>query len=310
MTDIVAAADSQLPKWFEFVAPILRLLDDGETWARRDIFAKLPEAMGISDSARLEKVESGLNRFSNRASWGLTHLNKASWVEQPARAAYRITEAGRAALVQFPDGLTAANARKVMAPFWVDDDTTSAAPAVPKRDAIVDESDPIEQIETAFATLREGLEAELLDLLRKADPAFFEQVVVELLLAMGYGGAEQRGKRVGGTADGGIDGVIDEDALGLERIHIQAKRYAEGNNVGRETLQAFIGALAQHAAAKGVFITTSAFTPHARSFAENIPNRLVLIDGRRLVDLMLRYRVGVQVRRSFEHLEVDSDYFE
>lgn len=311
MSDVVAAEDSQLPKWFDFVIPILRLLEHGEPLVRRDILQQLPDLMSIEEKALRERVASGLNRYENRASWGLTHLNKAKWVNQPARATYEITPAGQAALRAHPNGLTARNARKVMAPFWrkeadADSNTGSQQQDV---DEAVEAADPIEQIEAAFEALREALETELLDLLRQSDPADFEQVVVDLMLAMGYGGAEQRGRRVGGTADGGIDGVIDQDALGLERIHLQAKRYAEGNNVGRETLQAFVGALAHHTAAKGVFITTSTFTSHAQDFAASIPNRLVLIDGRRLVALMIRYRVGVQVKSTFEHLELKAGFF-
>lgn len=127
---------------------------------------------------------------------------------------------------------------------------------------------------------------------------------------MGYGGAEQRGRRIGGTGDGGVDGVIDQDALGLERIYVQAKRYKEGNSVGRETIQAFIGALHGFGASRGVFITTSTFTQHARDYASGIQSRVILIDGKRLVSLMIKYRVGVQVKQTYDVVEVDEDFFD
>ncbi|QWT24212.1 restriction endonuclease [Subtercola sp. PAMC28395] len=146
--------------------------------------------------------------------------------------------------------------------------------------------------------------------LRESHPAFFEEAVVALLLKMGYGGAEQRGKRIGGTGDEGIDGVIDQDALGLDRIYLQAKRYKQGNNISRETIQAFVGALHGFGASRGVFITTSAFTSAAVAYANGVPIRVILIDGDRLVNLMIKYRVGVQARQTYAVVEIDSDFFD
>ncbi len=157
---------------------------------------------------------------------------------------------------------------------------------------------------------RQSLGVELLENLRESDPAFFEQVVVDLLLAMGYGGAEKRGIVIGQSGDGGIDGVIDQDALGLDQIYVQAKRYKEGNNISSETIQAFVGAIHGRSAQKGVFFTTSAFTPNAKNYAKSVPTHLVLIDGERLVNLMMKYRVGVQIKNTYYSLELDKDYFD
>ena len=165
-------------------------------------------------------------------------------------------------------------------------------------------------MDTAEKANRQRVGAELLTALREADPEFFESVVVDVLLAMGYGGAHGHGAAIGRSHDGGIDGVIDEDALGLDKIYIQAKRYAEGNNVGQPEIQAFVGALHGQAAQKGVFFTTSSFTSSADTYAGAISTHLVLIDGQRLVDLMMHYRVGVQVQRTYVTLELDQDYFE
>ena len=156
---------------------------------------------------------------------------------------------------------------------------------------------------------RQSLGVELLENLRESDPAFFEQVVVDLLLAMGYGGAEKRGIVIGQSGDGGIDGVIDQDALGLDQIYVQAKRYKEGNNISSE-IQAFVGAIHGRSAQKGVFFTTSAFTPNAKNYAKSVPTHLVLIDGERLVNLMMKYRVGVQIKNTYYSLELDKDYFD
>lgn len=169
--------------------------------------------------------------------------------------------------------------------------------------------DPVEQIEDGINRIEAEVGEELLERLRDSHPDFFEQAVVELLLAMGYGGTEQRGRRIGGSGDGGVDGVIDQDALGLDRIYVQAKRYKAGNNISRETIQAFVGALHGFGASRGVFLTTSDFTAAAVEYANAVQSRVILIDGDRLVGLMIKYRVGVQVRRTYSTVEVDSDFF-
>ncbi len=174
----------------------------------------------------------------------------------------------------------------------------------------VDILDPVEQIADGISRIEDEVGIELLSRLRESHPDFFEQAVVDLLLAMGYGGAEQRGTRIGGSGDGGIDGVIDQDALGLDRIYVQAKRYKEGSNIGRETIQAFVGALQGFGATRGIFLTTSAFTPLAITYADNVQSRVILIDGQRLVALMIKYRVGVQVKKTYTAVEIDADFFD
>ncbi len=170
--------------------------------------------------------------------------------------------------------------------------------------------DPEEVIERAAARLRRNLATELLTRLRTLPPAAFEQLVVELLLAMGYG-ARGRGVRVGRSGDGGIDGIVDEDALGLDTVYLQAKRYGEGNSVGREQLQAFAGALLGHGVHKGVFVTTGRFTREARARAEGQRNRrIVPIDGERLAELMIDHGVGVRTQRTIEIRSLDEDWFE
>ncbi|QDZ15442.1 restriction endonuclease [Humibacter ginsenosidimutans] len=171
-------------------------------------------------------------------------------------------------------------------------------------------SSPIEQIETGVARIQTDVADDILTRLRGSEPAFFEDAVVRVLLAMGYGGAEQRGRAIGGTGDGGVDGVIDQDALGLDQIYVQAKRYADGNHVGREAIQAFVGALQGRGASRGVFITSSSFTQNARGYAASIPTRVILIDGTELADPMIKHRVGVRVRHTYAVVEVDEVFFE
>lgn len=172
------------------------------------------------------------------------------------------------------------------------------------------EVDPTEQVEEGIARIHAHVAAELLTRLHGNDPAFFEQAVLDLLIAMGYGGADGAATRTQLSNDGGIDGIIDQDALGLSRVYVQAKRYALATAVGRPEIQGFVGALHGQAANQGVFITTGRFSAGAREYAEGVATRVVLIDGQRLAALMIRYGVGVQVKRSVRIVEVDEDFFE
>ena len=170
--------------------------------------------------------------------------------------------------------------------------------------------DPVEQIEQGIERIHAEVAADLLARLHAQAPAFFEQAVLDLLLAMGYGGAEGRASRTQLTNDGGIDGIIDQDALGLSRIYVQAKRYALGSSVQRPEIQGFVGALHGNKAGQGVFITTARFSTGAQKYANEVPTPVVLIDGPKLASLMIRYGVGVQVRRTVKLVEVDEDFFE
>ncbi|KIP53921.1 restriction endonuclease [Leucobacter komagatae] len=295
--------------WPEYVIPTLQVLSDGQSRQRREVFDAVAEHAGVSDDARAETLKSGGTRYEQRMGWVLSHLGKAKWVDRPERGHYVINDAGRAALAKYPQGFDYALAREVFAPFWPEKAKTAALASTPVQPS--DEiSDPIEVIEDAVSRIEASVGEDLLDRLRNSHPDFFEQAVVDLLLKMGYGGAAQRGRRIGGSNDEGIDGLIDQDALGLEQVYIQAKRYKEGNNVGREPIQAFVGALHGFGASRGVFLTTSAFTSGAIDYAKKVQSRIILIDGAKLVDLMIAYRVGVQEKQRFSAVEVDEDYFE
>lgn len=295
--------------WPEYVIPTLQVLSDGQSRQRREVFDAVADRAGVSDDARAETLKSGGTRYEQRMGWVLSHLGKAKWVDRPERGHYVINDAGRAALAKYPQGFDYALAREVFAPFWPEKAKTAAPASTPVQPS--DEiSDPIEVIEDAVSRIEASVGEDLLDRLRNSHPDFFEQAVVDLLLKMGYGGAAQRGRRIGGSNDEGIDGLIDQDALGLEQVYIQAKRYKEGNNVGREPIQAFVGALHGFGASRGVFLTTSAFTSGAIDYAKKVQSRIILIDGAKLVDLMIAYRVGVQEKQRFSAVEVDEDYFE
>jgi restriction system protein len=302
---------SVVPTWAELVVPVLTVLSTGETMHRKAVVDAAAEVADLGPIARAETLTSGGFRYEQRVGWALTHLSKAGWIDRPSRANYVINDGGRKCLRDYPQGLDYALANKIFAPFWPKKGSSGDTPKLqPSIVDAVEILDPIEQIEDGINRIEDEVGEELLTRLRESHPDFFEQAVVDLLLAMGYGGAEQRGTRIGGTGDEGIDGIIDQDALGLDRIYVQAKRYKAGNNISRETIQAFVGALHGFGATRGVFLTTSAFTPYATAYAKNVQSRVILIDGPRLVALMIKYRVGVQVMRTYTAVEIDADFFD
>lgn len=306
-----------MPTWDEFMTPMLRLLSDGEIRSLRDLRDGL--ASGLTEEQRAERLPSGSPKSDNRIGWAASYLSRVGAVDRPTRGRYEITELGTQMLTTHPEGLTE---RSLRAYARDDDHWWSAVANDPNAeiDATFDLSitgtadvavvDPIEQIETGVTRIHAAVAADLLDRLHAQAPAFFEQAVLDLLLAMGYGGAEGTATRTRLSNDGGIDGVIDQDALGLSRIYVQAKRYALDTAVGRPEIQAFVGALHGVQANQGVFITTGRFSSGASEYATAIPTRVVTIDGRRLAALMIRYGVGVQVNQTIHLVEVDEDFFE
>lgn len=298
---------SEVPTWPELLQPVLEVLALGDTLHRKDVFDRAVETAQLSESARNERLNSGGLRYEQRMGWVLSHLSRADLVDRPSRGYYAINDSGRKWMVDHPNGMNYSTARTYFDPFWPVK-TVNEPEAVNPRDA--DEIDPIEKIDQGVEQLTAKVGEDLLNRLRGTHPDFFEEAVVQVLLQMGYGGAEARGRRIGGSGDGGVDGVVDQDPLGLDQIYVQAKRYAEGNSVGREAIQAFVGALHGKGATKGIFITTSTFTSGAKEYAAVVPSRPILIDGVRLVKLMIKYRVGIQVKQTYDVVAVDEDFFE
>ncbi|MDG3009195.1 restriction endonuclease [Rhodococcus sp. D2-41] len=298
-----------MPVWSGFLTPVLEVLSDGDTWKKRDLHEAVADHLGLTAEQRAETLPSGQGRADNRVGWALSGLYRAQLIVKPARATFTITDAGRALLAVHPAGIT----EKILKAVPAYQDYVPVRQLNTVTEPIGDPdtpADPVEQIEAGVSRLHAEVAADLLTRLREQHPDFLEQSVLDVLVAMGYGGAEGRATRIGGTGDGGVDGVIDQDPLGLDRIYVQAKRYAADNTVGRPEIQAFVGALHGVGAARGVFITTSVFTSGAREYAQNIGTRIILIDGRRLAALMIRYGVAVQTRQTFTVVEVDEDYFE
>jgi len=188
--------------------------------------------------------------------------------------------------------------------------TGSKSTATPTPTAQLLELTPQETIDSAFNEINSGLRDQLLSVVQEMHPSRFEQLIVDLLLAMGYGGGDSSmGERIGKSGDGGIDGIINEDALGLDAVYVQAKRYAAENKIGRPTLQAFVGSLTGEGASKGVFVTTSDFSKEAKDYLNKVQHRIVLINGDRLARLMIQHEVGVRARKTYVLRSVDEDYF-
>jgi restriction system protein len=303
---------TDMPNWEGFMIPTLTVLRDGVTRHRREINTLVADALSLTEAQRDERLASGDRRYENRIGWALSFMTNVGALARPRRGHYEITDAGRQLIDQYPQGVSERQIKFLGessdSPIRVYE---SRAPRSPREEPMVgseSELTPIEQVQSGIDRIRDEVAVDLLGRLREMDPALFEETVVDLLLAMGYGGTTGAGTVTQLSNDGGIDGVIDQDVLGLNRVYVQAKRYKTGNTIGRPDLQAFVGALSGKADS-GVFITTSSFSEGARTYAAHVPTRIILIDGERLAGLMIRYGVGVQVRQSYKVVEIDEDFF-
>ena len=300
-----------IPDYQSIMLPLLQFTSDGEEHRFREAVENLATHFGLTDSERIELLPSGkYPTFDNRVSWANTHMKKAGLIEGPRRGYLKITDRGRELLKSNPAAIDAKflNRYKEFVEFrsksGVATDTKHSAGANK-----ADEQTPVEIIETAYQTIRTSLGTELIEQIKVCSPGFFEKLVVEVLVAMGYGGTRKdAGRVIGGSGDEGIDGVINEDRLGLDVIYVQAKRWE--NTVSRPEIQKFVGALLGKKARKGIFITTSNFSKQARDFASSIDSSVVLIDGEALASLMIDYNVGITVESSYEIKRLDSDYFD
>jgi len=313
MSESSVAPVSQLPKWHQFMTPLLTVLSDGKVWRKREMEQAILDLVHVPQEQREEMLDSGQSRALNRIGWATSKLRMAKAIVAPQRALFQITDAGRELLAQHPDGI-AVRTLEALPAFqeYVPTRGKSTDASGKDGDAVAqaegDESTPEERIRAGQAAILADVKSSLLQRLRESDPYFFEQVVRQLLVKMGYG-VEGELKRFVGSGDSGIDGVIDRDELGLSRIYIQAKRYAEDNIVGRPMLQGFFGALVTRGASTGVFFTTSRFSAEAIDAAERASQEVALVDGIRLTGLMIKHRVGVQVAERIELVKLDEDFF-
>lgn len=294
-----------IPDYQAMLRPILELSRDGTPHTLTEAIDILADQFQLSTDEREELLPSGKQRrFANRVGWARTYLRKAGLLDAPSRGIFVITERGRALLGDVQGPIT--NLHLEQYPEFLEFKTTTRSVAV---GGAGDRSEtPEESLESNYLSLRDALAEDLLQRVKSASPQFFEQLVVDLLVAMGYGGSRRdAGRAVGRSGDDGIDGIINEDKLGLDVVYIQAKRWEA--SVGRPQVQAFAGSLEGHRARKGVLITTSHFTPDAAEYVGRIEKKIVLIDGERLAQLMIDHDIGVADVATYRIKRVDLDYF-
>lgn len=301
-----------IPNYQVLMLPLLKAVKDQKEYKLNDIVDILANEFKLSEEERKELLPSGQSfLFGNRVGWARTYLKKAGLLDSPKRGYLIITQRGLDVLKQNPKEVNVALLQQFSEFLEFqsskrDDNTT-------ENTIIQSESiqTPEEILENSYQDIRKSLAQELLDKITKLSPTFFERLVVELLVKMGYGGSmKDAGRAIGKSGDEGIDGTIKEDKLGLDIIYIQAKRWQPGNVVGRPEIHKFVGALAGQGAKKGIFITTSTFTKDALKFVPRNETKIVLIDGYLLAQLMIDYNLGVATQQVYEIKKIDSDYFE
>ncbi|MDR2927218.1 MAG: restriction endonuclease [Cytophagaceae bacterium] len=303
-----------IPDFQTIMLPLLKQICDGKDYKLDIVVDLLAKEFKITDEERKELLPSGQTFvFGSRVSWARTYMKKAGLIDTPKRGYLKITDNGLkvlsqkpteiniAYLKQFPEFIEWQNIRKESVPNSRDTETIQLES--------ISSQPPEELLDYSYNQLKEELALELIGRIKDCSPGFFERLVIDLLIKMGYGGSrKEAGKVIGKSGDGGIDGIINEDKLGLDSIYIQAKKW-EGV-VGRPEIHKFIGALAGQGAKKGIFITTSYFTKEANDYQPKNDTKIVLIDGKKLADLMIEYGVGVATKFNYEVKKMDSDYFE
>jgi restriction system protein len=302
--------DHKLPSQAVFLHAVLRHLADHPGGDRRaNIHEAMPKLVGLTESQRMDRLASGKPRYHYRSGWGLSMLKAAGYVDSAGIGMWRLTPRGGELLAAHPNGFDEETGKQVIRESRKESQT-----AVPEVDSDngspppVSQQPPDERIDDSLAEIQQAVADELLERILQAPPAFFEQLVIDLLHALGYGTGVGDSRHLGSVGDGGVDGVIALDRLGLEKVYIQAKRWQ--GSVGRPEVQAFFGALAGRRARKGVFITTSTFTREAKEYAEDIGGAVVLVDGASLTHLMIETGVAVTHYRVVRLPRVDQDYFE
>lgn len=299
-----------IPDYQTVMLPLLRLSSDGKQHRLRAAIEVLADHFNLTENERKELLPSGSQAtFDNRVGWARTYMKKAGLLESPRRGYFQITAQGLQALEQNPEMIDVKFLERY--PEFLEFKTRSNTKSTTvETDTTIptDERTPREMMEDAYVTVRSELVGELLEQVMNSSPSFFERLVVDLLVRMGYGGTrKEAGKAVGGSGDEGIDGIINEDRLGLEVVYIQAKRWQ--NTVSRPEIQKFVGALHGQNARKGIFITTSDFSAGAIQYANGLSDKVVLLDGDTLANLMIDHNVGVALEEAYEIKRVDSDYF-
>lgn len=307
-----------IPTTFELTYPLLRLVKQGEI-SIQDATERLADELSLSPAERAETLSTGKRQFYDRVSWARVHLRQAGLIDLPARGLMRITHAGESELKN-----NAPIDRKMLLKYKPYQEFIARSVADKSKGSenkIADQSTsesiskfemltPEEKIEAAYDEIISALKSEIIDRIITMTPDFFEQVIIDLMIAMGYGGSrDEAAKHLGRSGDGGVDGIIRQDPLGLDVVYLQAKRYARDKVVGVEKVREFSGALAEQHATKGVLVTTARFAPGGPKLAQKTHQRMILIDGDELASLLIKYNIGVREFRTVNLKRLDEDYF-
>lgn len=294
-----------IPDYQTLMRPVLESAQEGEVKIG-EVVDRLADRLDLSEEERNELLPSGRQpRFANRVHWAKSHLKQAGLVELTRRGYFIITDRGKQALADVAATINNAYLEQ-FGEFKEFQMRHRAAPETEPGDART----PDERLRQAYKQINDDLSEELLDRVRERSSKFLEDLIVELLLAMGYGGTEDAGRRLGKSGDDGVDGVIEQDALGVDQIYLQAKRYAADKVIGPGAIREFFGALSLKKAQKGIFVTTSSFSPAAQQTAESLTSRIVLIDGLKLASLMIRYNTGCRDEEVLYRKKIDEDFFD
>jgi len=303
-----------IPDYQSLMLPVLVASAKGEVRIG-PVAEELANQHGLSPEERSELLPSGKQTvITNRVHWAKLYLSKSQLVETTRRGYFRITERGRKVLQSSPPKIDNKflDQFEEFRQFRERSITTRETEGETPVGGSADQKEtPDETMRMSYRQIEDALIHDLLDRMRQAPPDFFERLMVNLLISMGYGGStENAGRTLGRSGDDGVDGVIDQDALGLDRVYIQAKRYAVGNNIGPGAIRDFFGSLDRHKATKGLFVTTSSFSASAKETAEHLSKRIVLVDGDQLARLMIRHNVGCRIEETLHIKKVDEEFFE
>ncbi len=302
-----------IPNYQVFMRPFLEVVNaaGGQEVRLRDVINQLAKSFHLTEAEREERLPSGKQTvLDNRIGWAKTYLVKAGLVEATRRAHFVLTVRGQEAVAN-PSTVIDNSYLKRFDEFNIFKEQKSEQPYPAQHSEEADETTPDEILRAAYKQINDALASEILVRARKVSPTFFEQLLIELLLAMGYGGSDEgMAHTLGRSGDNGVDGVINQDPLGVDQLYIQAKRYAEGNNISASDIRDFFGALSLKKAQKGIFITTSEFTPSAIQTAKDLGMRIVLINGKQLAHLMLRYNIGCREEQVISIKQIDEEFFD
>ena len=301
----------EVPGFQAFMLPVLQILSDGQTLTARELRERAADAVGLDEQARKMMLPSGRQTvYANRVAWAVTDFAKAGVVERPSRGRVRITDRGRALLASHPHGIGMKDLDQFEEFREFRKPKNPEVVTIPERELPDSALTPTEQLQAIVDQLDAQVAQELLARVFAAGPDFLEELAVRLLRSMGYGGPQGKGVVTPRSGDAGLDGIIHQDALGLDLVGVQAKCYEPSSTIQRPDIQSFVGALQGAQTQRGVFVTTAKFSTGAQRYADSVGVRLVLVDGITLVSLMMDQNLGVSVRETYEVKQIDEDFFE